>query len=164
MQCKRSPGYDLISAQLLKEFPSCGIKFIRNICHAMFRLLYFPKVWKIAQITAIPKPVKDTTLSASYRPISLLPVISKMFETILAGRLEPFISACNVIANHQFGFRKSHSTIQQVHRVTNKILSDFENKKFCRKLGGSRQLNPRNLIMVSLITVYLKILHMKIHM
>ena len=53
MQCKKSPGYDLISAQLLKELPSCGIKFIRNIFNAMFRLLYFPKVWKIAQMTAI---------------------------------------------------------------------------------------------------------------
>ena len=97
MQCKNSPEYDLISAQLLKELTSCGTKFIRNIFHAMFRLLYFAKVWKIAQITAISTPRKDPTLSASYRPISLLSVISKMFETMLADRLEPFISVCNVI-------------------------------------------------------------------
>ena len=88
-------------------------------------------MWKIAQISAIPKPGKDTTLPAVYRPISLPPVISKIFETILVDRLESSISACNVIPNHQFGFRKAHSKIQQVHRVTNKNLSDFDNKKFC---------------------------------
>ena len=108
MQCKKSAGYILISAQFLKALPSCGIQFIKNIFNAMFRLLYCPKVCKIAPITAIiTKPGKDTALPGSYRPISLLPVTSKLFETILVDRLEPFISACNVIPNHHYGFGKS---------------------------------------------------------
>ena len=37
----------------------------------------------------------------------------------------------HLIPNHQFGFRKHYSTDQQIHRVTNKILTDFDNKNFC---------------------------------
>ena len=73
---------------------------------------------------------KDKTLTASYRPISLLPILSKIFEGILADRLKLYTEAYNIIPKHQFGFRKNHSTIQQIHRVVNKLYTDFDNKKF----------------------------------
>ena len=42
-----------------------------------------------------------------------------------------YIEAYNIIPKHQFGFRKNHSTIQQIHRVVNKMYTDFDNKRFC---------------------------------
>ena len=127
----KSPGYDLISTKMLLELPAIAIIFIRNLFNAIMRLHYFPKVWKIAQIIAIPKPGKDANNVSSYRPISLLPTISKVFERIFADRLDVIIQQKDLLPNHQFGFRKKHSTIQQIHRVTNKIITDFDNKMFC---------------------------------
>ena len=74
----------------------------------------------------IPKPRKPPHEAASYRPISLLPVMSKLFEKLLIKRLKPIIERKNLIPNHQFGFRSKHSTIHQVHRVTNIIEKALE--------------------------------------
>lgn len=128
---KKSPGYDCLTGALLRELPICAIAYIRNIYNAMLALNYFPKVWKVAEIIAIPKPGKDATEATSYRPISLLPVLSKVFEKIFLDRLEIVLERKQLIPDHQFGFRQRHSTVQQIHRVVNKISSDLDEKRVC---------------------------------
>ena len=63
--------------------------------------------------------------------IVLLPVMSKLFEKLLIKRLNPIIERKNLMPNHQFGFRSKHSTIDQVHRITNVIEQTLEEKKVC---------------------------------
>lgn len=128
---KKAAGYDQIDGKLLKELPVQAMQLLRNIFNGIIRLRYFPKVWKVAEIIAIPKPGKDTNKVTSYRPISLLPVLSKIFEKLLQDRLLPILNRIHALPDHQFGFRLNHSTIQQVHRVTHKILNDIDGKKFC---------------------------------
>ena len=125
----KSPVYDLISTKMLLELPLIAIIFIRNLFNVIMRLHYFP--WKIAQIIAIPKPGKDLNNVSSYTPKSLLPTISKVFERIFADRLDVIIQQKHLLPNHQFEFRKKDSTIKQIHRVTNKIITDFDNKMIC---------------------------------
>lgn len=79
----------------------------------------------------IPKPGKAPEEVTSYRPISLLPVISKVFEKLLLKRLGPIIAKNKLIPGHQFGFRPQHATIEQVHRVVNIIRQDLEDKRYC---------------------------------
>ena len=78
----------------------------------------------------IPKPGKNPHEVSSYRPISLLPVISKLFEKLLLKRMKPIIEEKELIPSHQFGFRNKHSTIDQVHRITNIIEKALEKRKF----------------------------------
>lgn len=59
----------------------------------------------------IPKPGKSPHEVASYTPLSLLPVLSKLYEKVLLKRLQPIIKERSLIPNHQFGFRKSHPII-----------------------------------------------------
>ena len=77
----------------------------------------------------ITKPGKNPNDITSYRPISLLPILSKILEKILL-RLTPIIEKSKLTPSHQFGFRKKHGTIEQVHRLVNKI-HDFETKRYC---------------------------------
>jgi hypothetical protein len=79
----------------------------------------------------IPKPGKPPHEAASYRPISLLHVMSKLFEKLLIKRLKLIIERKNLILNHQFGFQRKRSTIDQVHRITNIIENAVEEKKVC---------------------------------
>jgi hypothetical protein len=65
----------------------------------------------------ILKPGKLPNKVDSYRPISLLPIMSKLFEKLLLIRLQSVITKKKQIPNHQFGFRKQHSTLEQVHRI-----------------------------------------------
>jgi len=79
----------------------------------------------------ILKPGKNPTDVTSYRPISLLPVISKILEKLLLLRLSNEMPPQTWIPSHQFGFRKKHSTIHQCHRLTDTILKAFEDQKYC---------------------------------
>jgi len=89
--------------------------------NAAFTLQYVPRLWKVAEVIMIRKPGKPPHEAASYRPISLLPVMSKLFEKLPIKRLKSIIERKNLIPYHQFGFRSKHSTIDQVHRITNII-------------------------------------------
>lgn len=78
----------------------------------------------------IPKPEKHPT-DTSYCLISLLPIISKIFEKLFFKHLKPIIEKKNLIPNHQFGFRSKHSTVDQVHRITIIFKKVFEERRIC---------------------------------
>lgn len=82
----------------------------------------------------IPKPGKELHNKSSYRPISLLSTMGKVFEKLLLKRLQPILEERSLIPTHQFGFRSNHSTIEQVHIVTNTIEEAFNNKQICAGL------------------------------
>ena len=88
----------------------------------------FPAILKIGKITPVYKK-GDAQLMTNYRPISILPIISKVFEKIIYSRLYSFLSAKNIIYDKQFGFRKSHSTSHAINYSVNKILTEIENRK-----------------------------------
>lgn len=125
----KAPGYDLIDATLLKNLPHKGVIKLVNIFNASLSLEHFPGQWKIAHVVMVPKPGKPPHEATSYRPISLLPVIGKLFERILLNRMKEHLSA--VLPNHQFGFREKHGTIEQVHRIIDTISRCLENKLCC---------------------------------
>jgi len=127
----KSPGYDLISNKILKHLPKKTLILLTHIYNSMLRLFYFPLTWKFSIIILIHKPFKPKHLVSSYRPISLLPTLAKMFEKIILKRIRPIINSQNIIPHSQFGFRSNHSTIQQIHRLTGKITTLIEKKEFC---------------------------------
>jgi hypothetical protein len=77
------------------------------------------------------KPAKPPTDVASYRPISLLPIISKILEKPLLHRLNNETHFQDWLPKHQFGFRKAHSTIQQCHRLADSINRELEKREYC---------------------------------
>lgn len=88
---KKAPGFDLITGKMVQELPAAGVKLFLHIINASIKMGYFPKKWKIAQIVMIPKPGKDETQVASYRPISLLPILAKLFEKLILNKLKPIL-------------------------------------------------------------------------
>jgi len=127
----KSPGYDLISNKILSHLPKKTIILLTYIYNSMLRLSYFPLTWKFSIIILIHKPSKPKHLSSSYRPISLLPTLAKIFEKIILKRIRPIVKFHNIIPHSPFGFRTNHSTIQQIHRLTDQIATSFEKKEFC---------------------------------
>lgn len=125
----KAPGYDYIDATLLKKLPYKAVMKLVHIFNASLRFEFFPGQWKIAQIIMIPKPGKPLEQPNSYRPISLLPVIGKLFERILLNRMKVHLNT--ILPQHQFGFRESHGTIEQVHRIIDTIGRCLENKLYC---------------------------------
>jgi len=79
----------------------------------------------------IPKPGKPPHELTSFRPISLLPIASKLFERLFLQRINEEHDPSTLLPSHQFGFRERHSTIHQVHRLVNDIATSLEEKKYC---------------------------------
>lgn len=127
---RKSPGHDLITNIVLKKLSQKGLKILVSIFNACLTHGYFPKMWKFAQIIVIHKPGKPSSAPSSYRPISLLPTMSKVLEHIIKRRLVKFMNDSNLIPPHQFGFREKHSTTHQLLRITRHIVEGFEQKKY----------------------------------
>ncbi|GBP19826.1 Probable RNA-directed DNA polymerase from transposon X-element [Eumeta japonica] len=97
----------------------------------MTKLQFIPPQWKVAQIIMLLKPGKQPEDPKSYRPISLLPIPSKIYESLLLLRILPLVEQHKIIPDHQFGFRRKHATVDQIHRLINEIDKSFESKEYC---------------------------------
>lgn len=117
----KAPGDDGVFYILLKKLSDDSLEFICEIFNRCLELAYFPNKWKNAKVIPILKPDKNPAEAASYRPISLLPSISKLFERIIANRMITHINDNSIFVDEQFGFRHGHSTTHQLLRLTNII-------------------------------------------
>ncbi|GFV27151.1 RNA-directed DNA polymerase from mobile element jockey [Trichonephila clavipes] len=91
---------------------------------------YFPKSWKTAVVVPILKPGKNSALAESYRPISLLPVLSKLAEKIILARLNDYLEREKILIPEQHGFRPRLSTSHQLLRVV-EFIKEGNNKDEC---------------------------------
>jgi exonuclease III len=126
---KKAPGHDLVTNLILKNLTPKAHHLLKTIFNACLHIGYFPVVWKHAEVIVIHKPNKPVKSPSSYRPISLLPTLSKVFEKLIQKRLNRFIEEAHIIPPHQFGFRHKHSTTQQLARLSQTIVQGFEDKK-----------------------------------
>lgn len=81
----------------------------------------FPDSWKEAVVQPIPK-VKQPASLADLRPISLLPVLSKILERIIHKQLTGYLNINGILPSCQSGFRRNHSTVTALLKVTDDIL------------------------------------------
>ncbi|GFU98379.1 probable RNA-directed DNA polymerase from transposon X-element [Trichonephila clavipes] len=82
IKIKKSPRRDGITNKMIKNLPLLTVFKITNIINNMFKRRYFPNAWKTAVVIPILKPGKNPKLADSHRPISLLPILSKLAEKI----------------------------------------------------------------------------------
>jgi hypothetical protein len=98
---------NLISSQVksLKNFKRKAWFELSTLINACIRLNYIPNAWKTPEVIMIPKPGKNLSEVESYRPVSLLPVMSKLSEKLILKWLKPIIEKKHLVPPHQFGFR-----------------------------------------------------------
>ncbi|GBN69708.1 RNA-directed DNA polymerase from mobile element jockey, partial [Araneus ventricosus] len=125
----KAPGYDGIDNKIILNLPINCITTLSIIIENIMKFGYFPTRWKTATVIPILKPGKDPTDPVSYRPISLLPSISKIAEHIILSRLNDHLEENNILIPEQFGFRKNLSTTHQLLRVTEFIQEGLNNKQ-----------------------------------
>jgi len=88
-----------------------------------------PDEIKIAKVIPIFKSNDPTHLN-NYRPISVLPIFSKLFERIVYNRLETHLTINSILSPQQFGFRKKHATSMAISLFTEKLYDTLDNQKF----------------------------------
>jgi hypothetical protein len=96
-----------------------------------FFIVTVVKTSNLTEVIMLPKPGKNHTDVESYRPVALLPIMSKLFEKLILKRLKLIIKKYQLMSSHQFGFCSKHSAIDQVLRITDVIEKSFEQKQVC---------------------------------
>lgn len=124
----KAAGEDQLCARVLKNLPNRAIFLITIIFNACLILNYFPLKWRHARVFPLLKPGKLPNVATSYRPISLLSILGKVFEKIVHKRLKKFLEEANCIPPEQFGFRNLHSTGLQILRIIKDVRQNFRNR------------------------------------
>ena len=122
---KKAHGHDGLS---IKMFQSCSYEVSLPLSLIFKKCLLtsqFPIDWKLANIQPVHKKGSRQE-KGNYRPISLLPVCSKVFEKVLFDAVYTFLKENNLISVHQSGFRPGDSTINQLLSITTEIYEAFE--------------------------------------
>ena len=109
LDSKKSIGPNSIPIIILKQHKDILSIPISILINQSFEKGVFPDICKIAKVIPIYKK-GDETISSNYRPISLLPIFSKIFEKCMYTRIYSFLTKFNLIYEKQFGFRKHYST------------------------------------------------------
>ena len=104
-----STGYDNIPVSFIKPIAENIASPLTFIINNLIEESKFPDQWKIACISPTPKVTNPTELK-DYRPISILPVLSKVHEKQVLHQITEFIETQQVYNKHQSRYRKSHST------------------------------------------------------
>ena len=119
---------DKLAGKFLKDGASILVNPITQICNLSIKLSVFPQKCKTAKLTPIFKKGSKTE-AENYRPISLLPLVSKIIERIIHNQVENFLNSHNIIYKYQSGFRVGHSTGSCLSFLSNKIRKGFEEGK-----------------------------------
>lgn len=126
-----APGIDGISYEMIKLLPVGMIKKLVKILNRLWSQNKIPTEWKNIDIIPIQKPSKDPNDANSYRPISLIPVIAKIFNSILKDRLVEYITVREILPDCTYGFRKGRSTINCLNLLNSMINEAIKEKKYC---------------------------------
>ena len=117
----KSCGSDYLGPRLLKLSAGSICKPIAWIINKSIEAGMFPNELKIAKITPIHKK-NDKSNPSNYRPISVLPTLSKMFERHIARQMFDFLSKYNLLHHEQSGFRQFHSCQTALTELTDNWL------------------------------------------
>ena len=134
----------ILTVKALNDTKSVGsdgipLKFIRDALHVVAQYLtciintsivtgVFPDAWKHAVVVPIFKN-GDADNVSNYRPISLLPILSKILEKIIANQLTNYLEDKKLLSNSQHGFRRHLSTETALTVITDKIYKNMDQKK-----------------------------------
>ena len=91
----------------------------------------YPHQWRDGNTVPICKPLKDSTLTSSYRPITLLNCFAKLMGKTVTRRLQKHLEEINFYSPYQSGFRKGHSTLDSVARLEHSARNALLHREYC---------------------------------
>lgn len=122
-------GADGINAKIFKSTYMSILPYLLHLFNICLETGVFPDIFKLAVIKPIFKG-GDAQMQSNYRPISILPFLSKILEKLIYSRLLLHLNQNNLIHQNQFGFQKNKSTYMPLLLLQNEITNAFENGEY----------------------------------
>ena len=124
----KSSCIDQISSQVIRDAFLAIPEKIVQLFNLSFELADIPDSWKIAKVTPLQKPGNKSDVS-NLRPVSLLPIPSKLIEKIVHNRIYKHCKENNILDKKQGGFRPNHSTTKSTAFFINDIYTAINNNE-----------------------------------
>ena len=122
-------GPDGVVPQMIKHLPENCILFLLRVFNESLRLGKVLDCWKRAVIVPILKNGKPPSQIKSYRPVSLLPCIAKVLESMMESRVRHWAESTHMIPDCQSGFRAKRSTTDVLANLSQKAFDNLQMKK-----------------------------------
>ena len=126
---EKAAGIDNLSGRFLKDGAVVLALPISKLCNLSMKRSKFPLDCKIAKLKPLYKKGSKTD-PKNYRPVSLLPLVSKVIEKVIHNQTEIFLNKNKILYKYQSGFRKSFSTNSCLTLSTDKINKGFQSRKY----------------------------------
>ena len=123
---KKATGLDMIPSKLLKMAASIVAPSLTAIFTKSILTGIYPTEWKTARVTPVFKKGVKSDLN-NYRRISVIPVVSKVFEKIVYDLLYQYLNDNKLLSSCQSGFRSLHSTLTALLEATNSWSVNIDN-------------------------------------
>jgi hypothetical protein len=125
LKSKSSSSKDGISTIVLKKLEPLLSRSLALIINQSLKTGIFPEKLKLAKV--IPVYKKNETFNVeNYRPISILPAISKVFEKVVHLQIYSYFNQHKILSNSQYGFREEHSTEHALFEIVDRVSSALD--------------------------------------
>ena len=125
MRNSKSSGADGITVGMLRQTFSVIGPHLLRIVNGTIRAGKLPDDWKVAMVTPLFKS-GDVTDVNSFRPVSVLPTVSKLTERVICDQLVDYLTSHDIICPEQHGFRRGHSTESAMLDAVQFIISETD--------------------------------------
>ena len=134
----KAPGPDNMHNEVLRLGTTTSLyHHLARLFTSSIQLGYIPTAWKLATLRMLLKPDKLPSLTTSYRPISLISSIMKLFKRVIEQRLRSHLEHIGFINKHQSGFRKAKSNADKAQ-----LFAESVERHFCMMTTSSGYPNP----------------------
>lgn len=130
LKSESAPGWDNIPTTFLKYAKTEIVPIVTHLANLCFEKGIFPAPLKQSIITPVYKAGDKDDVN-NYRPISVLPAISKILEKLLNSRLIAYLSKYDILSSSQFGFRQGTSTEDAVCALSSLVVRELDNHTKC---------------------------------
>lgn len=121
-------GVDNLSRNMILPLIDVIAPIITCILNSSISSNVFPSLWKDADVIPLPKKSSPSSFS-DYRPISILPFLSKVLERLVHQQFTSFLNRHALMNPYQSGFRSGHSTTTALVKITDDIRAGMDNRK-----------------------------------
>ena len=128
MKSSRSCGLDNIDTYILKLAKHEVIAPVTHIINLSILQHKFPSQWKCAKVVPLFKK-GDVTEPKNYRPVALLPVISKIMERVIFNQMINYLESNKILHPSHHGFRSKHSTCTALLQMEDVWLKAFDDNE-----------------------------------
>lgn len=123
---KSSSGTDGLTLKMFSNLPECTLNHLTTLINMSFQNGTFPNCLKTAIIIPLHKG-GDKDQASNYRPIALLPTLSKIIERLVKKRVLSFLLKYKILTTHQFGFLSGKCTNDAIFSLLNNVYSSLNN-------------------------------------